>query len=306
MPVMAEPTASAVFLSTLSSSVYLDALSTRETSAPPVPLPLIRVGLPVADPFLRLHDVRALGDVHPARDAAAARVGPALPVRLPAAAAEMPPETAAGLPVGVDALVDPLTPRHRLALLAEAPADLLGAPALGQPLLRHAPQLRRHLARHRRGRAAAPVRLALGLLVAVAAPAGVAPHLAPDRRAVAAELAGDRRAGKPAFPQGVDLAAFRMRPVAMALGHDGLLLATKELSPPPGRFATSCVAERPGTLHQVLHFRVERGTPKRQSQKNWATPRAASAARRTQGGIGPTEGGGPRKVPVQPRFPLRA
>ena len=75
-------------------------------------------------------------------------------------------------------------------------------PALGQPLLRHAPQLRRHLARHRRGRAAAPVRLALGLLVAVAAPAGVAPHLAPDRRAVAAELAGDRRTRKPAFPQG--------------------------------------------------------------------------------------------------------
>ncbi len=127
MPVMAEPTASAVFLPTLSSSVCLDALSTRETSAPPVPLPLIRVRLPVADPFLRLNRRRTLGDVHPARDVAAARMGAALPVRLPAAAAEMPPETAAGLPVGVDALVDPLTPRHRLALLAEAPADLLGA-----------------------------------------------------------------------------------------------------------------------------------------------------------------------------------
>ncbi len=51
-----------------------------------------------------------------------------------------------------------------------------------------------------RGRAAAPVRLAPGLLVAAAAPAGVAPHLAPYRRAVPAGLAGDRRAGKPAFP----------------------------------------------------------------------------------------------------------
>ncbi len=47
----------------------------------------------------------------------------------------------------------------------------------------------------------------------------------------------------------------------MALGHDGLLASSQGLSSPPGRFATSCVAERPGTLHQVLHLRVERGIP---------------------------------------------
>ena len=50
-----------------------------------------------------------------------------------------------------------------------------------------------------------------------------------------------------------------MGQVALALGHGGLLPATKGLSPPSGRFATSCAASARTHPHRVLHFTVERG-----------------------------------------------
>ncbi len=177
----------------------------------------------------------------------------------------MPPEPAAGPPVGVDVPLDPLTARHRMALLPEATGDPLGAPALGQPLLHHAPQLRRHLPGDRRGRGAPPLRLPLRLGVAVAPPPRVPAHPAPDRRPVTAQLAGDRRVGDPAFPRGVDLVSLGVGQVALALGHGGLPVSTPGLSPPSGRFATSCVAPAGIHPHRVLHLTVERGSVKRQT-----------------------------------------
>jgi len=65
-------------------------------------------------------------------------------------------------------------------------------------------------------------RLPLGLPVAVATPSRVPAHLAPDRRAVPAQPAGDRRIRMPAFPQGVNLASLGVGQVAVALGHGGV------------------------------------------------------------------------------------
>ncbi len=134
----------------------------------------------------------------------------------------MPPEPATGPAVGVDVPLDPLTARHLMALLPEATGDPLRAPALREPLLHHAPQIGRHPARDRRGRAAAPLGLPLRLPVAVAALSRVPAHLAPDRRPVTPQLAGDRPVRMPAFPQGVDLASLGIGQVALALGHGGL------------------------------------------------------------------------------------
>jgi len=82
---------------------------------------------------------------------------------------------------------------------AQPPRDPLRAPARRQPLPGHAPQLRRHPARDRRGDAPR-LRLPLGLPVALATLSRVPAHPAPDRGPGAPQLAGDRRIRKPAFP----------------------------------------------------------------------------------------------------------
>ena len=178
---MAAPTAAAVFLPGLWRRVYFVARSTSDTTAPPVPAPLIRVRLPVADPRPPLHQRRALRDVHPARDVAPARVGPAPAVRPPWPAPQVPPELAARPAVGVDVPVYPLAPRHRMALKAQPPGDPRRAPALRQPPLHQRPQLRRHLPGNRRGRAAPPLRPALRPGVALAPGSAVAPDPERDR-----------------------------------------------------------------------------------------------------------------------------
>ncbi len=211
-----------------------------------------RVRLPVADPLLRLHDLRALGDVRAVRDAAPARVAPALPVRLLPAAPQEKEEPAPGLPVGADVLVDPFPARHGDALLAEAAGGPVRAPALRQPVLRRRPPLRRHLPGNGRRRAAPRRGLALRLQVPVSAPAAVAPDLAPDSRPVPADLPGNGQVGQSAFPQRVYLASFAMGQVVVAARHDSLHASSQGLSPPSGRFATSCVEGRRSPPHPVL------------------------------------------------------
>ena len=183
----------------------------------------------------------------------------ALPVRLLPAAAQEQVEPPAGLPVGADMLVDPLPARHRDALLAEAAGDLLRAPALRKPVLHRAPPLRRHLPGNGRGGAAPRRGLALRLPVPVAAAAAVAPDLAPDRRPVPADLPGNGQVGQPAFPQRACPASFAIGQVVVAARHDSLHASTQGLSPPSGRFATSCAEGRRSPPLLVLHFRVARG-----------------------------------------------
>ena len=183
----------------------------------------------------------------------------ALPVRLLPAAAQEQVEPPAGLPVGADVLVDPLPARHRDALLAEAAGDLLRAPALRKPVLHRAPPLPGHLPGNGRGGAAPRRGLALRLPVPVAAAAAVAPDLAPDRRPVPADLPGNGQVGQPAFPQRVYLASFAIGQVVVAARHDSLHASTQGLSPPSGRFATSCAEGRRSPPLLVLHFRVARG-----------------------------------------------
>ena len=211
-------------------------------------LPDDRVRLPVADPLLRLRHRRTLGDVHAARDVPATRMTAALPVRPLSPAAEEQVELATSLPIGADVPAGPLPARHRDALLPETAGDLLGAPAVGQPVLHQPPPLRRHLPGNRRGRAAPCRSLPLRLPVPIAAAAAVPTHLAPDRRPVPAQLPRDGWFRKPAFPQRANLAPFFPGQVAVALWHGGLLVSQPGLSPPSGPHATSC-AEKTGTRY---------------------------------------------------------
>ena len=171
----------------------------------------------------------------------------------------MPPEPAPGPAVGADVPLDPLAARHRMALLPEATGDPLGAPALRKPLLGQRPRIGRHPARDRRGRAAPRLGPPPRLPVAVAALSRVPARPAPDRRPVTAQLAGDRPVRMPAFPHRVDPASPGVGQVAVALGHGGLPVSSPGLSPPSGRFATSCVASAGIHPHRVLHLTVERG-----------------------------------------------
>ncbi len=188
-----------------------------------------------------------------------ARVAPALPVRLPAAAPQEQEEPAPGLPVGADVLAYPLPARHRDALLAEAAGGPVRAPALRKPVLRRPPPLPGHLPGNGRGRAAPRRGLALRLPVPASAPAAVAPDLAPDSRPVPAQLPGNGQVGQSAFPRRVYLASFAMGQVAAAARHDSLHASSQGVSPPSGRFATSCAEGRRSPPPLVLHFRVARG-----------------------------------------------
>ena len=84
---------------------------------------------------------------------AGSRLPSAFPVRPLSPAAQEQAQLAAGLPVRATVLVDPLPPCHRDALLPDTTGDLLGAPAVGQPVPHQSPPLRRHLSGNRRGRA---------------------------------------------------------------------------------------------------------------------------------------------------------
>ena len=183
-------------------------------------------------------------------------------------------EPAPGLPVGADALTYPLPARHRDALLAEAAGGPVRAPALRKPVLRRRPPLRRHLPGNGRGRAAPRRGLPMRLPVAVAASAAVAPDLAPDRRPVPADLPCIGRIGQSAFPQRACLASLFMGQVVAAARHDSLHASTQGLSPPSGRFATSCVEGRRPPPPLVLHFRVARGPGNRTLSElpKWPSP----------------------------------
>ncbi len=108
-----------------------------------------RVRLPVADALLRLHLLRALGDVHPAGDVTPARVAAALPVRLLSTPPEVLPEPAAVPAVGPDAVVNPLPARHPRVLQPQPAGNPFRAPALFQPLRDLRPALRRQFPRNR-------------------------------------------------------------------------------------------------------------------------------------------------------------
>src|SRR6266702_2632314 len=89
-------------------------------------------------------------------------------------------------------------------------ADLLGAPVCPHERLHPRPIRRREPPITPRARAAAP-RVPLGELRAVASVAGraVAPHLAPDRAAVAPEHTGDRGGGETALAEQTQGVSFR-------------------------------------------------------------------------------------------------
>ena len=91
-----------------------------------------------------------------------------------------------------------------------------------------------------------------------AAPARGGSSAFPGSGAPRARPSRGRRVGDPAFPRGVDPASPGVGQ-AVALGHGGLLLATKGLSPPSGRFAISCGGLTSIHPHRVLHLTVERG-----------------------------------------------
>ncbi len=87
--------------------------------------------------------------------------------------------------------LDPLTPRHRMALQAQPPRAAPGS-SLGQPLLHHAPQLRRHLPGDRRGRSPPRLGPPLRLPVTVAG--------SPGFRRISRNAAGDPDRVDPASP----------------------------------------------------------------------------------------------------------
>jgi len=178
------------------------------------------VGLPIADAAFGRDDGGSPIDVDAVGDQAAPRIPALSLVVFLAAVTQVQIQVTPVFLVVPDMPVDALMTDGRNAFLGQAAADLFGAPLLlGQLLLDHRHDLRRHLAR-RTGGGVTPARRRLVCLAeAVAARTAVAGQLAADRRWIDADLARDMGLRMTAFQQRENLAALFAGQVEIAFGH---------------------------------------------------------------------------------------
>ena len=178
------------------------------------------VGLPIADAAFGRDDGGSPIDVDAVGDQAAPRIPALSLVVFLAAVTQVQIQVTPVFLVVPDMPVDALMTDGRNAFLGQAAADLFGAPLLlGQLLLDHRHDLRRHLAR-RTGGGVAPARRRLVCLAkAVAARTAVAGQLAADCRWINADLARDMGLRMTAFQQRENLAALFAGQVEIAFGH---------------------------------------------------------------------------------------
>ena len=255
---IAAETSAEVRRSTLCRYVYSGALSTRETTAPLWPFPMIVsasqsptrsfLSTSAGRPEMSTRPgMRPRPECRPPRQFGFCRAASA------AGTARRPPSCR---PSGARISTAGPPPSRPRTQPSRYP---LRAPALGQKPLDTRPALRRHPPGDPGRPAAAHLRLPPPLAGAVARIPAVPAQLPPDRRAVTAQTGRDRPVRQPAFLQRADPASIPMGQVALALGHGCLPILNKGTVAASWPIRNIMRQENRSTPPLVLHFGLEWG-----------------------------------------------